>query len=56
MIGIFVMAALGSELTTAQSEVIAFSSLLARRLILMNWKSANPPSHGRRVTDVMAPS
>ena len=38
----------------AQSDAIAFSSLLARRLILFNWKSAMPPTHRRWVGDVMA--
>ena len=38
----------------AQSDAIAFLSLLARRLILFNWKSAMPPTHRRWVGDVMA--
>lgn len=37
-----------------QSQLIAFSTLLARRLILTNWKSPSPPTHSRWVSDVMS--
>lgn len=42
------------DVSNAQSDAIAFSSLLARRLILFEWKSATPPTHRRWVGDVMA--
>ena len=32
-------------LSRAQADLIAFVTLLARRLILMRWKSPTPPSH-----------
>ncbi|KAL2095628.1 hypothetical protein ACEWY4_007776 [Coilia grayii] len=54
LIGIFGIAPLRSSFTTLQSVVIAFTSMLARRLILLNWKSDTPPSYGRWVIDVMA--
>lgn len=54
LIGIFGIAPLGSSFTTSQSVVIAFTSMLARRLILLNWKSDTAPSYGRWVVDVMA--
>ena len=37
-----------------QAEAIAFSTLLARRLILLSWKKVMPPSHRRWVEDVMS--
>ncbi len=40
-------------LTNTQLNCIAYSSLLARRLILLNWKSDRPPAFGRWVCDVM---
>ena len=39
--------------TKAQSDVIAFTSLLARRRILLMWKSTTPPSSARWLEDVM---
>ena len=53
---IAVFGVIPGEMTVSvlQSDAIAFSSLLARRLILFNWKSAIPPSHRRWVGDVMA--
>ena len=42
--------------SVAQSDAIAFSSLLARSLILFNWKSATRPPHWRWVGDVMVHS
>ncbi|XP_059927376.1 LINE-1 retrotransposable element ORF2 protein [Gadus macrocephalus] len=43
-----------TQLTIAQRKAIAFSSLLARRLILFNWIKAAPPTHKRWVEEVMA--
>ena len=34
-------------------RVIAFSSLLARRLILFKWKAVAPPSHHHWIRDIM---
>ncbi len=33
------------NLNTLQADSVAFATLLARQLILMNWKSAAPPPH-----------
>ena len=35
-----------------QADLIAFVTLLARRLILMNWKSSTPPSHTQWMRDI----
>lgn len=32
---------------------MVYSALLARRLILLNWKSDRPPSFGRWICEVM---
>ncbi len=45
--------AAGSVLPVHLQRVIAFSSLLARRLILFKWKAATPPSHHHWIRDVM---
>ena len=37
-----------------QSDLIAFSTLLARRLILLGWKSPTSPSYSRWVREVMS--
>ena len=34
-------------------RVISFSTLLARRIILMKWKHALPPTHNKWITDVL---
>ena len=34
-------------------RVVAFTSLLARRLILIKWKDATPPSHNQWIIAVM---
>lgn len=39
--------------TKTQSDVIAFTSLLARRRILLGWKSSTPPSLARWMEDIM---
>ncbi len=41
-------------LPPGQSDALAFSSLLARRLILLQWKSNKPPTHVKWVESVMA--
>ena len=52
-IGLFGVPADDLPLQKAQLNSLAYSSLLARRLILLNWKSDHPPSFGRWVCDVM---
>jgi len=34
-------------------NVVAFTTLLARRQILLNWKSSKPPSHARWIWDIL---
>lgn len=41
------------SLSTLKQDAIAFVTLLARRLILLNWKSKMPPSHSRWLSDVL---
>ena len=43
-----------SGLSKHDSQMMAFSTLLARRLILCNWKSSAPPSHSRWVREVLS--
>src|SRR4029434_10967694 len=52
-IGLFGVPADDLPLQKAQLNSLAYSSLLARRLILLNWKSDQPPSFGRWICDVM---
>ena len=40
-------------LTKGQLNIMAYSALLARRLIQLNWKSDRPPSFGRWIGEVM---
>lgn len=35
-------------------KVLAFTSLLARRAILLNWKDPAPPSHSHWIRDIMS--
>lgn len=39
--------------TTRQADIVAFASLLARRRILLEWKSPNPPSSALWLKDMM---
>ena len=41
------------QLTSRQSQIVAFASLVARRRILLQWKSHKPPSFGSWLTDMM---
>lgn len=54
VISVFGVTPSNSRLSKHHSDFIAFSTLLARRLILFGWKSATPPSHSRWVCEVMA--
>ena len=40
-------------LTTKQSRIVAFATLIARRRILLGWKSPKPPSIGLWLKDIM---
>ena len=39
---------------THQHKALAFSSLLAQRLILLNWKNAAPPTHTHLIRSIMS--
>ena len=43
----------GVKLSTLQYNMIKFVTLLARRLILLNWKQAQVPTHTTLMKDVM---
>ena len=43
-----------APVTSPQANFIAFSSLIARRLILRNWKSDKPPTFTAWVKDVLS--
>ena len=43
-----------TQVSSVQANVIAFSSLIARRLILRNWKSDKPPTFSSWVRDVLS--
>lgn len=40
-------------LSKSHSNIIAYSSLLARRLILIEWKDSQPPTFGQWIKSVM---
>lgn len=40
-------------LSPVKKDVIAFTTLLARRLILLNWKSTVPPTYSRWIKEVL---
>ena len=52
-IAIFGVAPPEVSLSLVQADAVAFSSLLARRLILLQWKSNNPPTHSQWIESVM---
>ena len=54
IIGIFGTAPGRVTFPNSQSEAITFSSLLARRLILLRWKATTPPSHAHWVKSIMS--
>lgn len=41
------------NLNVKQKNVLSYVTLLARRLILLNWKSKNPPTHQNLLREVM---
>lgn len=54
IIAIFGVVPDNSGISRHQSDLMAFSTLLARRLILLSWKSPTPPSHSRWIREVMS--
>ena len=54
VISVFGVTPSNSGLSKHHSDFIAFSTLLARRLILFVWKLTTPPSHSHWVREVMA--
>lgn len=52
-IGLFGVPSEALSLQNPLLNCIAYSSLLARRLILLNWKNDKPPSFGRWICDVI---
>lgn len=42
-----------SPLSSSNKDVVAFTTLLARRLILLKWKSPHAPTHFQWVKDVL---
>lgn len=53
LIGLFGVLPPDCELPFYFSELIAFLSLLARRCILLQWKSPQPPSHTQWIKDAL---
>ena len=41
------------QLSTNQNNITQFVTLLARGLILLNWKQKKPPTHAALLNDVM---
>ncbi len=54
IVAVFGVASENLLLPPGQSDALVFSSLLARRLILLQWKSNKPPTHVKWVESVMA--
>lgn len=54
LIAIFGVPSIPSSLTKKESDVVAFASLVARRRILLQWKSPNPPSNTSWLSDLMS--
>ena len=52
--GIFRTAREGISFPNSQTEAVAFSSLRARRLVFLKWKSTASPSHTHWVRDTMS--
>ena len=44
---------LDADLPFALRQALAFTSLLARRLILLNWRLFRPPTHNRWIKEVL---
>ena len=53
LMAIFGVTAGNTSLTSWQRRALAFSSLLARRLILLNWKNSAPPTHTHLIRSIM---
>ena len=53
MMAIFGYSPITFSLPNHKARLVAFSTLIARRLILMKWKSADPPSHLHWIRDML---
>lgn len=53
LIAIFGVAPAGDLFTKHQADFVAFASLVARRRVLLHWKSTNPPSASSWLKDLM---
>jgi len=53
LIAIFGVVRNGLKLSRLHKNAIAFASLHARRLILLNWKGKNPPAYVHWIREVM---
>ena len=51
---IFDASAKGITLSANQASMVAFVTLLARKLIIVNWKSPNAPTHKHWFEEVLA--
>lgn len=54
LISLFGVAPVSSLFSRNQLDMMAFCSLLARRLILFKWKDALPPTYGQWIREVMS--
>ena len=52
-IAIFGVVPAGVHLNATQANLVAYSTLLARRLILFKWKEASPPAFAHWVQEVL---
>lgn len=53
LVALFGVLPSGNSLTSYFCELVAFLSLLARRLILLHWKNSHPPSHSQWLRDAL---
>ena len=53
LLALFGVLPIGLSLPSYFAELVAFLTLLARRAILMRWKSSCPPSHSQWIKDVL---
>ena len=54
LISLFGVAPADAAFSGSQLSMMAFCSLLARRLILFKWKDALPPTYGQWIREVMS--
>ena len=53
LVGLFGVLPFGNSLPSYFCELVAFLSLLARRVILLHWKNSHPPSHSQWHRDAL---